>query len=419
MTIRPGIGSGGIQPGTRPQVGSGTRVGTGGSRVGSGSLGSGRVNTGQFPGLGSRSTANLPGLGSGNAGQRLTERYPNLNRDNLRQQIRSADQSPTIRREKLQAWQQQQGDRRVRTPERRLELQDRFSQVDREGWQQNRNENRDDRQEYRGGAREDWQNWYDDNYSQHYGWHNGCWHDGWEHMWEEHPAAAAFGLTWWGANTMSYLFGTSAYANPYYVESTSGRGIDYSQPQLVVEQTVTDGPNSEPPEVSEKGLLAFDQARAAFLAGNYDEARRHTDEALKTMPHDAVVHEFRALTLFALKRYSESATALHSVLAVGPGWDWTTMAQLYASVEIYSQQLRALEEWTKTHPNTPDGHFVLAYHYLTCGHREVATDQLKLVVKALPDDPVSARLLNQLTGEEPATNGTAGLVARGYVMRRP
>ncbi len=194
VTIRPGIGPGGIQPGTRPQIGSGIRAGTS-SRVGSGSLGSGRVNTGQFPGLGSRSTTNLPGLGNSTDGQRLTERYPNINRENLRQQIGNAEQSPTVRREKLQAWHQQQSARRVQTQERRQELQDRFSQVDREGWQQHRNENREDRQEYRDGAREDWQNWYDDNYSHHYGWHNGCWHDDWEHIWDEHPVAAAFGLT--------------------------------------------------------------------------------------------------------------------------------------------------------------------------------------------------------------------------------
>jgi hypothetical protein len=37
------------------------------------------------------------------------------------------------------------------------------------------------------------------------------------------------------------------------------------------------------------------------------------------MPRDAVLHEFRSLALFALQRYSESAAAIHAVLAVGPG----------------------------------------------------------------------------------------------------
>ena len=67
VTIRPGIGSGGPQTGSRPQIGSG------------------RVSTGQFPGLSSRPSTPLPGLGSGNAAQQLQQRFPDLNRDTLRQ----------------------------------------------------------------------------------------------------------------------------------------------------------------------------------------------------------------------------------------------------------------------------------------------------------------------------------------------
>lgn len=402
VSIRPGVGSSGLQPGTRPQIGSGNRIGTS-NRIGSGSISSGRLNTSQFPGLGNRSTTALPGLSHIGASQRLTERYPNLNRDNLRQQIGNADQTPAARSEKLQAWQQQQTDRRANTPERRQELQERFSNVDREDWQEHRNQMREDRQDFRNNAREDWQDWYDGHYYHHYGWHHGCWHERWDHLWDEHPVAAAFGLTWWGANTMSYLFGTSAYSNPYYYESTSGGGIDYSQPQVQSEEPSTDGSPAEPVDVPEAGLAVFDQARASFLAGDFEAARQQTDEALKLMPHDAVIHEFRALTLFALKRYSESAAVLHSVLAVGPGWDWTTMSQLYSSAEIYTEQLRELEAWVKDHDSLPEGHFVLAYHYLTCGHREQAASELKLVVKALPDDPVSLRMLSQLTDSDPAS----------------
>ncbi len=58
---------------------------------------------------------------------------------------------------------------------------------------------------------------------------------------------------------MAYMFGTSAYVNPYYVESTSGRGIDYSQPQVVVEQTVTTDINvsREQHVVEEAQVFAF------------------------------------------------------------------------------------------------------------------------------------------------------------------
>lgn len=324
-------------------------------------------------------------------------------------------------RDKFEAWRQQQGIQRARVPERRQNLQDRLSDVDRDQWQQRRDEIRNDRQEfregrqedwqqYREGAREDWQNWYDDNYYYHYGWYHGGWHDPWhnywDHMWDEHPAAVAFGLTCWGINTMSYVFGTTGYSNPYYAGPENGTATDYSQPQITVEQTVTDGAGTEPPVVPDEGLQAFEQARAAFYDGNYAEALRFTDEALKSMPNDAVVHEFRALTCFAQQKYMEAATILHSVLAVGPGWDWTTLSQLYPGIEVYTEQLRALEAWTKERPALPDGHFVLAYHYMTCGHPDDAAEQFRIVVKALSEDPVSARLLNLMTGETPSAAGS-------------
>ena len=404
VTIRPGIGSGSMQRGSRPQIGTGNRISTG-TRIGSGTFGTVRTTTGQFPGLGNRSTTTLPGIGSVNARENLSQRFPDLNRNTLRQQIR---QSPSSVRDTREAWRQKLNARIVRTPERQQALNDRLSEVDRDDWRQqrqdNRESNREDWQQYRNGAREDWQNWYDDHYYMHYGWHNGCWHDGWsnhwDHMWYGHPLAVTFGLTCWGVNTMSYMFGTVSYSNPYYVVPSSGRGIDYSQPQIVVREPASDSSTAEAAEISEAGLAAFEKARSEFRAGNYDAARRQIDEVIKLMPHDAVVHEFRALTLFALKRYRDAAAVLHSVLAVGPGWDWTTMSQLYSSTEVYKEQLRVLEAWVKDFASLPEGHFVLAYHYLTCGHVENATTELKVVTKILPDDAVSTRLLSQVTGDE-------------------
>jgi len=421
VTIPPGIGSRHVQPAARPQIGSGSHAGAA-SRIKNSTLNTSRIPTGQFPGLEHRPAVTLPGLNGGGAAQQLHNRFPGLNHDTLRQQIGAAGDSRAATRDKFEAWRQQQKIDRGRIPERRQNLQDRLSGVDRESWQQRRDENREDRQEFReqrredwqqhrDGAREDWQNWYDDRYYYHYGWYRGGWHYSWDrywdHLWYEYPAAVAFGLTYWGVNTMAYSFGTMAYVNPYYTGQPTGGPVDYSQPQVAVEQTDSDNPATEPPEVPEQGLQLFEQARTAFHAGQYDRARQFADSALKLMPHDVLVHEFRALTFFAQQQYTQAATVLHSVLAVSPGWDWTTMSQLYPSLDVYTTHLRALENWTGQHPELPEGHFVLAYHYLTCGHRDDAATQLQLVVKALPDDTVSARLLNLLTGEPPKPSGTS------------
>jgi tetratricopeptide (TPR) repeat protein len=111
------------------------------------------------------------------------------------------------------------------------------------------------------------------------------------------------------------------------------------------------------------------------------------------MPNDAVVHEFRSLVLFALQNYREAAAAAYAVLSAGPGWDWTTLSGLYGNVADYTTQLRALESFVKKNPKSSDGHFLLAYHYLTLGHPDVAQTELRQVDKLTPDDRLVKQLL--------------------------
>ncbi len=121
------------------------------------------------------------------------------------------------------------------------------------------------------------------------------------------------------------------------------------------------------------------------------------DEAAVQWPRDAVLHEFRSLVLFALKRYSESAAAIHAVLAVGPGWDWKTLSSLYSNVETYTTQIRALEAHCKSQPQAADARFLLGYHYLTMGHTEEALPQFRVASELQPKDEVSASLVRSLS----------------------
>ncbi len=129
------------------------------------------------------------------------------------------------------------------------------------------------------------------------------------------------------------------------------------------------------------------------------------------MPNDAALHEFRALCLFALQRYDESAATLYAVLTAGPGWDWATLSGLYPDVSVYTQQLRALEAYCGRNPSSPSARFVLAYHYLTDGHTLAALDQLKEVAALQPRDGLSPQLARQL---EPGT-GRPSPLASGSV----
>lgn len=295
------------------------------------------------------------------------------------------------------------GNRPQSLEDRRSNLSDRMANG-RENWQ-DRGGRQDDRQDWRNENREDWQNWADGKLENYGDWYHGGWQpgDGWNYMWDNYPVASAIGLTAWGINRIGYGWGYSAYSNPYYSEGGS-YGYDYSQPMVTyadsptttAETPVADPsvapPSSSQPQPTDEGMAAFEAARTAFYAGDYTGALTKLDITLKTMPRDTVVHEFRGLVLFALKKYPESSAAIYAILAAGPGWDWTTMISLYPGIDPYTEQLRALEQFTKANPQSPDANFLLAYHYQTCGHTDNAAKFFKQAQALLPDD----KLLKQL-----------------------
>jgi tetratricopeptide (TPR) repeat protein len=234
-------------------------------------------------------------------------------------------------------------------------------------------------------------------------WHHGYWHTG-NWGW---GTAAAWGLAGWGLGAMYYSSGYGGYSNPYYVSApaTTGTYADYSTPIPVVadqapagDETSATAAGNEPalsPETA-AALKIFDAAREAFKAGNFPEAQQQIDAALKQLPNDAALHEFRGLVQFAQGKYQDAAATVYAVLSVGPGWDWTTLSSMYDDIATYTQQLRALESYRKGHPQSPDAAFLLAYHYLTGGHADAAIKQLDAVVKLLPDDPLAPQMLKLL-----------------------
>lgn len=274
----------------------------------------------------------------------------------------------------------------------------------RNDWRDHRNDIRNDWRDYRDDVRDDWQDWRDDRYPWHRRWYwgyaTGYWNR-WDYLWDDYPAAAAVGLTWWGVNSLAYGFGYNNYYNPYYVETG---GYSYAEPIVTTINVPVEGEPAtttyvEPPQ---ENLDKFTQAQNAFENGNYEEALALVDEAAVEWPTDPVLHEFRSLVLFALKQYSESAAAIHAVLAVGPGWDWKTLSSLYPNVEVYTSQLRALETSCKEHPKAADLRFLLGYHYLTLGHNESALKAFQEVCGLQPKDEVAASLVRSLSPRETA-----------------
>lgn len=274
----------------------------------------------------------------------------------------------------------------------------------------NRGDRQDDRQDWRDQNREDWQDFADEHHDNHGDWYHDCWQpgDGWNYMWDNYPVAAAFGLTAWGVNRLAYGWGYAAYENPYYGYGYSG-GYNYSEPLVTYADPGTAAAPAETVATTESaaepvdpGMKSFEQARGAFKAGYPDQALTLLNTTLKTMPRDSVVHEFRGLTLFALKQYPESAAAIYSVLSAGPGWNWTTMIELYPDPETYTKHLRALEDFAKANPKSSDAHFLLGYHYLTAANEPQASKEFKLAHAELPDDRLLSQLVRMTTPPDAA-----------------
>jgi hypothetical protein len=249
----------------------------------------------------------------------------------------------------------------------------------------------------------------------HAGWVHGYWNGhgnaawGWRNpYWGAWGLGLGLGLGWglasWGFGSSLYGMGYMPYSNPYYYGAGGVGGVamsapyDYSQPIDTTSPPVDDS-------VANPAMTQFDAARASFQDGNYTDALQKADTALATLPNDTTLHEFRALCLFALGRYDEAAATLYSVLSVGPGWDWTTLISLYPNADVYTQQIRALEAYCNTNPQSASARFVLAYHYLTQGFTPQAVTVLRQVVALKPGDTLSTKLLQQLdpSQDKPAT----------------
>ncbi len=150
----------------------------------------------------------------------------------------------------------------------------------------------------------------------------------------------AAALTPWNWGYYSYY---NPYATqPYVVDNTT---VDYSQPLASAEAPAPSDTQltADQPTPADQASQLFDAARQSFAQEDYKAALDNVNQAIAITPDDSVLHEFRGLVLFAQGNYKEAAATIYSVLAMGPGWDWTTLSSLYPNVELYTRQLRAGE----------------------------------------------------------------------------
>lgn len=250
-----------------------------------------------------------------------------------------------------------------------------------------------------------------------HGWYGGCWNHGWHggyygghyggwgayhppgYHWDDDDwgEAVGWGLLGWGLGALCFSSGYNDYENPYPVapvQTSYAAPVTYTQPITV---TAVERTPAEPQQVqvmAEKAATHIEKSQEAFREGNYVAALESANAAVAESPGDGALHEYRALVLFALGKFSEAAGVLNPTLAGGPGWDWTTMVKLYDSQETYTKQLAALEQYVTSKPDAADARFLLGYHYMVCGHVEEAANQFRFASNLQPKDTVAAQLYN-------------------------
>jgi tetratricopeptide (TPR) repeat protein len=216
-----------------------------------------------------------------------------------------------------------------------------------------------------------------------------------------------------GMASPSYGYGSMPYANPYagmlgavgigqpggqgqpvnVAANNAPSGYDYNQPVNT----------AAAPPANPSAIDPASQARQAFQAGDYAGAVQLTQQALGQSPNDVNLHQLLGLGLFAQGNYEQAAAPLYAVLAVGPGWDWTTLIGNYPDAGTYTVQLRGLEAFVKANPRSAQAQFVEAYQYICQGQGQAAIKPLKAAVALQPNDGVSAQLLEQLQPQSVAS----------------
>ena len=174
-------------------------------------------------------------------------------------------------------------------------------------------------------------------------WYGGSWNCGWNNNYHHHHSyyrsyrpmvgygyydddndvaeAIGWGLVGWSLGKLIYDTGYQTYSNPYPaqpVPSAKGTQITYSQPITVV-AAETAPADDDAGQMTDESESSVAESQEAFKQGNYLVALEASNKAVGIAPGDGALHEYRALILFALGKYSEAAGVLNPVLAGGPG----------------------------------------------------------------------------------------------------
>ncbi len=149
------------------------------------------------------------------------------------------------------------------------------------------------------------------------------------------------------------------------------------------------------PQLPPDQLLAF--ASRNFRQGNYRESLECISQIPVTAEKYPLAKLLESHAQFATGDFDGAAATLQFALESLPVQKWglvlRSFGDYFPHVGQYTQQLRALEAEVTRNPRSPDGRFLLAYHYGYLGHRAEAIAELRQVLMLLPENVIAQTLL--------------------------
>ena len=144
-----------------------------------------------------------------------------------------------------------------------------------------------------------------------------------------------------------------------------------------------------------EGLLYYNEARAAFLQGDYRNALRLAGHSGVESPQNPKVHELTLLALFASGEYRAAATEAHAALALGPPSDWNNLYSYYNDAAKYTEQLRKLEKTVADVPDSRPDISCWPITILMTGAKPEAKAHFAQAAKLTPNDKLAQHILDQ------------------------
>lgn len=204
----------------------------------------------------------------------------------------------------------------------------------------------------------------------------------------------------------------SSYALPLYGAS-SIYGVSPAAAVVAAMPVVPAVPAAEDEKPATSPMFGGDefaaQGEADFRDGKYAEAIHAWKHALVDDPTNGAYVLLLAQALFQTGKFEEAAGATQQAAQMLPDDKWGVVSgnyrQLYANIQDYTNQLRALEKARDAKPSEPAFHFLLGWHYGYLGYPKQALPELDKALELAPKDEVARKVRDAMAAklEKPAT----------------